>query len=326
MGAFAWNPNDFSGGGGSGNVFGPASSTDNAFARFNGTTGKILQNSLLTMTDSGSLTVNGDAHIQSPSTPVNLIIQRVSDTVGDAAGLYFAVSTSLTNTRKAAIFFEKTIDVRGDLLFNITNLSGNQSVSQSDVAGRLSRQGAWTLGAAAGIETHTGNGSLLLTRGLRVGNAAGTLAMIDLDVNTLSSTNQLAYYTGTFVGNATATASVRGFQADVSSHSSAITTDYVSAFAGQASAGTGSTVTRGILFDGASGFGGAGTISNSAYLADNRTFTGDYFINSTSTNPSLLSGPLTLSASEINFTNLPTSDPSVPGRLYRTGGAVMVSI
>lgn len=64
MGAFAWNPNDFSGGGGSGNVFGPGSSTDNAFARFNGTTGKILQNSLLSMTDAGALTVGSSGGTQ----------------------------------------------------------------------------------------------------------------------------------------------------------------------------------------------------------------------------------------------------------------------
>ena len=40
-----------------GNVFGPASSTDNALARFDGTTGKLLQNSAATLTDAGLLTV-----------------------------------------------------------------------------------------------------------------------------------------------------------------------------------------------------------------------------------------------------------------------------
>lgn len=41
------------GGGGSGDVVGPASSTDNAFARFDGVTGKLLQNSALTLSDTG---------------------------------------------------------------------------------------------------------------------------------------------------------------------------------------------------------------------------------------------------------------------------------
>ena len=59
MGAFAWNPNDFSGGGGSGNVNGPGSSTDNAIARFNGSTGKLIQNSSVTIDDSGNLLATG---------------------------------------------------------------------------------------------------------------------------------------------------------------------------------------------------------------------------------------------------------------------------
>lgn len=39
---------------GAGNVNGPASSTDNAVVRFDGTTGKLVQNSLITVDDSGS--------------------------------------------------------------------------------------------------------------------------------------------------------------------------------------------------------------------------------------------------------------------------------
>ena len=44
------------GGGGSGDVVGPASATDDALARFNGTTGKLIQNSGATLDDAGTLT------------------------------------------------------------------------------------------------------------------------------------------------------------------------------------------------------------------------------------------------------------------------------
>jgi hypothetical protein len=44
-----------------GNVFGPATSTDNALARFDGTTGKRIQNSAATLTDAGLLTVSDAA-------------------------------------------------------------------------------------------------------------------------------------------------------------------------------------------------------------------------------------------------------------------------
>lgn len=40
---------------GSGDVVGPASSTDNALVRFDGTTGKLVQNSVATLTDTGTL-------------------------------------------------------------------------------------------------------------------------------------------------------------------------------------------------------------------------------------------------------------------------------
>lgn len=43
------------GGGGSGDVVGPASATDNAIARFNTTTGKLIQNSVVTVGDTGDV-------------------------------------------------------------------------------------------------------------------------------------------------------------------------------------------------------------------------------------------------------------------------------
>jgi len=42
-----------------GDVFGPSSSTDNAIARFNGTTGKLIQNSKATVQDGGAVVAQG---------------------------------------------------------------------------------------------------------------------------------------------------------------------------------------------------------------------------------------------------------------------------
>jgi hypothetical protein len=47
------------GGGGSGDVVGPGSSTDNAITRFDGATGLIIQNSTATLDDSGAISVSG---------------------------------------------------------------------------------------------------------------------------------------------------------------------------------------------------------------------------------------------------------------------------
>ena len=48
-----------SGGAGSGDVVGPGSSTDNAITRFDGATGKLIQNSTATLDDSGVVSVSG---------------------------------------------------------------------------------------------------------------------------------------------------------------------------------------------------------------------------------------------------------------------------
>ena len=48
------------GGGGSGDVVGPSSATDNAIARFDTTTGKLIQNSNATISDAGDLNLTGN--------------------------------------------------------------------------------------------------------------------------------------------------------------------------------------------------------------------------------------------------------------------------
>ena len=56
-------------GGGSGDVVGPASSTDNAFTRFDGTTGKLIQNSTgATLSDTGGATFTGSVDVAGTST------------------------------------------------------------------------------------------------------------------------------------------------------------------------------------------------------------------------------------------------------------------
>jgi len=53
IGRLSFPPNG--GGGGAGDVAGPGSSTDNALARYDGTTGKLLQDGLVTESDAGAL-------------------------------------------------------------------------------------------------------------------------------------------------------------------------------------------------------------------------------------------------------------------------------
>lgn len=61
------------GGGGGGPVSGPASSTDNAIVRWDGTTGTLLQNSVVTISDQGLLTINS-----SPALTNQIIVKNDS--------------------------------------------------------------------------------------------------------------------------------------------------------------------------------------------------------------------------------------------------------
>lgn len=56
------------GGGGSGDVVGPASATDNALARFDTTTGKLIQNATVTLDDAGAFTIPA---IATPTVPAS---------------------------------------------------------------------------------------------------------------------------------------------------------------------------------------------------------------------------------------------------------------
>lgn len=80
------------GGGGGGDVTGPASSTDNAVARFDGTTGKIIQNSVVTISDTGELagvtTING-INVSPSAATIAFYVDSAngSDTTGNGSHL-----------------------------------------------------------------------------------------------------------------------------------------------------------------------------------------------------------------------------------------------
>ncbi len=120
---FIWAPE---GGGGSGDVVGPASATDNAVVRYNGTTGKAVQNSLVTIDDSGNVitpgTVDGrdvsvdgtslDSHIASTANPHSVTKAQVglSDVENAAASTLY-----VPLTQKAAPNGVATLDAGGQI-------------------------------------------------------------------------------------------------------------------------------------------------------------------------------------------------------------------
>jgi hypothetical protein len=82
-----WNGSDFVEVA-SGDVVGPASSTNDAFARFDGTTGKLLQNSTATLTDAGAATFIGSVGISGTSaSAADLKLYEDTDTGTNYVGL-----------------------------------------------------------------------------------------------------------------------------------------------------------------------------------------------------------------------------------------------
>lgn len=155
---------------------------------------------------------------------------------------------------------------------------------------------------------------------LLVGGSTGTNAAIQVEAHTLTGTNQMVVYSGTFTATSAATASIRGCSMDISSSGGSETVAFAAAYLGNIEAGGTTTITNAVNFYAQQGFGGAGTISHSAGLADSNNFTGGaWFINQTGTDQNQLDGTVFL------MPNLPTSDPTNTGQLWNNSGVLTVS-
>jgi hypothetical protein len=150
---------------GSGDVVGPSSATDNALARFDTTTGKLIQNSLITLSDAGALSfpdgvrqtfnpngtnagINVGAHTSDPSSATN----------GD---LWYNSTANQLKTRRGAVT---------EVVATIPSNLGDEIPILNATTGNLSATGEvfWD---GSGNALQVGNTS---TGALRLVNATGT--------------------------------------------------------------------------------------------------------------------------------------------------------
>lgn len=145
--------------GGSGDVVGPGSSTDNAIARFDGTTGKLIQDSSATIDDSGNITAT--SFIGNASTATALAANPTDCGAGTKAT---AIDASGNLTCSAVSL---SADVSGAL--PIANGGTNSSAALANNLAMISQAGAivesavtstelgYLSGVTSGIQSQLGN-------------------------------------------------------------------------------------------------------------------------------------------------------------------------
>lgn len=133
--------NDSIAGFGAGDVTGPGSSTDNAIARFDGATGKIIQNSTITIGDAGLMTLNGgnialNGEWLSGDGGDEGISVDASGKVGIGSGAVPAGSTLLTvtgsgpinNSGLIEVYNNSTSSAVGGFMVYAPNITSGQSI------------------------------------------------------------------------------------------------------------------------------------------------------------------------------------------------------
>ena len=173
------------GGGGSGDVVGPASSTDNAFARFDSTTGKLLQNSTgATLSDTGGATFTGSVDVAGTST-AGSNIKLYEDTDNGTNYVAFkapdSIASNVTWTLPSADGTNtQVLQTNGSGVLSFATVSGGGSAAtptvEGTVYGKMTASGGspnlTALGYNAGVNT-TGTNNTAIGVSALTANTSG---------------------------------------------------------------------------------------------------------------------------------------------------------
>ena len=197
-----------SGGGGSGDVVGPASSTDNALARFDTTTGKLLQNSVGILSDTGAIsgltdisasgsvtlsggTANGVTYLNGSKVLTSGSALTFDGTNFAVVGGNATINRS-TNTSRLTLGGSPSDNWEGDIQFVTSNTQTNWRVSSNQVA-----SGAFTItpSTAGGGSTFT-SPAILINSSSNVGIGT-TSPAVKLNVSSSTTNTARIRLTGT---------------------------------------------------------------------------------------------------------------------------------
>jgi hypothetical protein len=201
-----------------GDVVGPASATDNAIARYDTTTGKLIQNSVIIVDDTGSvtgvnaltaqsLTVNNNATLGSSNTDSLDVRARISSDLDPETNNAKDIGSSGRNWRDA--FFGRTVHTVNLELTGTTSFDGSQGTSgQVLTSAGTGNTPTWTTpttgtvtsvdvsGGTTGLTTSggpvTGSGTITLAGTLAVAN--GGTGLTSLTANRVPYGNDTSAY------------------------------------------------------------------------------------------------------------------------------------
>ena len=152
-----------------GAVVGPSSSTDNAIARFNSTTGKIIQNSGVTIDDSNNLTVPGTTALK--NTLNSYTANNVALNLRPDNSSYYTTLSYQTDGNEAAVFATKSA-VTSFLFVNgedsVTNHSSSRWKSITGTGVQIKNNcvsigSGWASGTTPDYKLKVGGGNIGIT-------------------------------------------------------------------------------------------------------------------------------------------------------------------
>ena len=188
-GTLSWTTNT------NGDVVGPASSTDNALARFDGTTGKLIQNSNAVLSDTGDLSLTGDlivsgGEIQAteirPLSPSGTLVRlrTLGSGTYQTGKAYFQVDENVSypnglgimNINSNVWYFNSNgrTDLPGNLIVGGNNISSSSATAITLSGANVTVRGTLEID---GNQIKASDGTTALTLSASTGNVAvaGTL-------------------------------------------------------------------------------------------------------------------------------------------------------
>ena len=186
-------------------VVGPASATDNAVARFDGTTGQIVQNSGVTIDDSNN--VSG--------------VAQLNATTADLTNIEVTNIKAKDGTAAASIADATGVMTIGSSVLTTTDINGG-TIDGTAIGASSASTGAFTTLSASSTLSVTGAGTI---QGLTVGRGAGAVSTNTavgasaLNANTTGATNTALGYQSLQANTTASNNTAVGYQAGYSNTS-----------------------------------------------------------------------------------------------------------